>query len=665
MNDVRNLVVFAGAGISRPAPSNLPLFEQMRDALLVAARVDPRGVPRDVLDGLAPERLFSILSTVDRDRRSVTAWMEATLSVSVVNANHRLAARVLRDGGTVWTTNFERLVERACALEGVVPHVWAWPEEPDQCACESGHLFKAHGSLPGPLIFTSEEVLKGLRGSWRRALERTIDGRAVCLAGYRGADLDLGPALTEALPKAAAATWYEFGGEGIDQLRERFPALPPSAFVAANPSVGLHGWCASAGVACGDLEAAVDAGPVGLPEVRSFSRLASGRLAAQLVGREAGRRHFAWSVVLGRGGERAKGLARLLESVLYDPGRAARPIGAATKAATSVPGLRRWPLVMRARLTFLEGRADKAAVLTEGERLLDMVPDDTEIRMRVATAAKLMGRRADAIRHAEEVRGHLIRGGVGTPSHIGWATFTVAFALRWAGHYERAAELAEELIRDYAGHGGPVWRAWGYFEKACQQALRGEAQASRSIETAIAILRQLGNEPARLDCETSRVTIDRADGRRSGLVERLAEVELKFKELGVLSDYRLAAIDLERAEIAFEGGDVESARRFAATVLAGSPSPEVRALARLVLARVAVVERGDADGAIRSARRESAVADFPFGVAVATVLDCMANGTEPVSAVAVEPGLTPDVRRRTVDMLAAGWDPIAGAVVFP
>jgi len=109
-------------------------------------------------------------------------------------------------GGGVWTTNwdgwiedaFEQLTGRPLPIavngSGVPP-----PAPPV--------YVKLHGTASdsASLMFQTSQTMRPLAPDWHDALVGSCRGRLLFVAGYAGADVDLFPALDEALGAARAA----------------------------------------------------------------------------------------------------------------------------------------------------------------------------------------------------------------------------------------------------------------------------------------------------------------------------------------------------------------------------------------------------------------------------------------------------------------------------
>lgn len=178
---------------------------------------------------LAPEALLLILERAGVDVPGTLTEMFNACAPGP-NVVHRVAARVLRMGGSVWTTNYDTLIEEA--LEELRRSVA--PEE--QVA-----PVKVHGTFDprpsgrwdrpsGPLLFSSPALLRGLDPKHLFLMRREFDDRDVHVFGYAGADIDLFPALRETLPTARSLRWYLPSSGDLDgslrDLRDRYGLTP-------------------------------------------------------------------------------------------------------------------------------------------------------------------------------------------------------------------------------------------------------------------------------------------------------------------------------------------------------------------------------------------------------------------------------------------------------
>ena len=138
------------------------------------------------------------------------------------NAMHEVAAQVLSRGGLVWTTNVDRLVERACAMPP--DHVG----RKELLHARAGTLVKFHGSVeePGTLAFTDRQLLAPLEPEEVQHLVGLATGRHMVLYGYAGADADLFGLLDAAFRRAADVVWIEPSVRVQGRVRRAFPNAP-------------------------------------------------------------------------------------------------------------------------------------------------------------------------------------------------------------------------------------------------------------------------------------------------------------------------------------------------------------------------------------------------------------------------------------------------------
>lgn len=667
---MERLTLVLGAGASYPSPSDLPLFWPMRDALLRSFDIEPYEVDETILSGLAPERLFSILSEDSDDERHLYTWLADVLGGHEYNTNHWIAAQCLGAGAEVWTTNFDTLIEKAFDALVVDVHVVSWPEEPTDCRCPRGHLFKVHGTVGSRLIFSSEHVLQGLSDAWSARLSKAITKRDVLVAGYQGADLDIAPIMQKYLPDARRTRWMELPGRSTERLLRRFPFLSSGGVIEGDPSVALHGWYSMAAKrerlppppppAVGHREQ-------DLPRFDS-SFLSGARLAAQLLGRRTARILFLRAVVRDRSLRRRIGaVSRLAESVLYDPGYLAPAIDLATLLDTRVLRRRRVTSA-RSRLVFLEGRSRRTKILDEGTWFLEQHSDDIEIKLRVASAAKFNGGIARAIRLSREARDQILAGETHRPSLLGWASFTLGFSLRWAGDYLESQRLNDSLVNDFAAHGGPVWLAWGLYESGALAVLQGRAdQGVELIAQATEMLEALGNVTGSLDSELGEIAARRAQGELGGsILQRLDQIESHFRSMRVYSPIRAAMLDFERAESCFSIGDLNSAARWSRAVQRTSPAPEIAVMGMLTEARVAArTDKEQAQRLATTARDAARSANFPYGRVLATLMQSRLNGLGGITVLSRLTGVPDELVASLVRQCKNGWDVTTDVLVFP
>ena len=133
----------------------------------------------------------------------VDAWLGQVLGHGEPNVVHFALAHLAQSGTKVWTVNFDPLIEKA---GGSGFPVVAWPDK----ANLPGLLRKAHGSLGGPLVATSEQVISGLDPLWLEQLEADLHGRSTAVfLGYSGRDLDFHLHWDNALRQIEKVIWFD------------------------------------------------------------------------------------------------------------------------------------------------------------------------------------------------------------------------------------------------------------------------------------------------------------------------------------------------------------------------------------------------------------------------------------------------------------------------
>ena len=243
------LVVLAGAGVSMGPPSSLPGWTAINNAFietlaftiathtdgevgydiaeLVAARRDEAGVAApDLQAQFAEESLgdayFRLFQPLD-----IAAW----------NESHAALAAIARSGvlRAVITTNFDRLIELACAADGVDHSVFCSPEEFDRLAeglpDTAVPIIKVHGSVDRreTMVDTLRQRVLGRPAALETALGVLFAHHAVLVVGFSGADLAYDPHYLGLRAGAQAAPAFIFLNRVGTTPREEISALATSA----------------------------------------------------------------------------------------------------------------------------------------------------------------------------------------------------------------------------------------------------------------------------------------------------------------------------------------------------------------------------------------------------------------------------------------------------
>lgn len=208
-----------GAGVSAPAPSNLPLATDLVEAV-VGPVLHSSGLPRDLSRSIT-RTLLNIRPEVITDILIEHLGIRAinplpTLLRARPNAWHRLLASSLGTGCCVVTTNFDTLIEDTCLswqlpitclVGGTMRRLPAIPSERPKSI-----LFKVHGSVGGPaglrsLALALRQVGRGLSDQQYSLLRLLIHNRPLIVLGYSGRDeFDLLPALLS-IGRTSDALW--------------------------------------------------------------------------------------------------------------------------------------------------------------------------------------------------------------------------------------------------------------------------------------------------------------------------------------------------------------------------------------------------------------------------------------------------------------------------
>jgi hypothetical protein len=135
--DAKGLFVFAGAGVSKPPPSNLPTFGRIRDEVLRQINLEPfipseRGAPArltSVTEGVATE---SFMLALTRGSMEAETWLKAVLDGDsnaahrpVSNVAHKALFQLAKAGARVWTVNFDTRIEDVNPGHRFPIHTWS------------------------------------------------------------------------------------------------------------------------------------------------------------------------------------------------------------------------------------------------------------------------------------------------------------------------------------------------------------------------------------------------------------------------------------------------------------------------------------------------------------------------------------------------------------
>jgi hypothetical protein len=232
--------ILAGAGISYAPPSSLPTVGSLMSAVISSPTVPLTARERsELVNALSPnwphgvgyyhflrfEQLLEVLQlTVDPQ----LATLVRALPPTAPNEYHFMLARLLQQGYAVLTTNFDCLIEQACAVLGVDCRVFATEEE--YAAYDEGlrhPLFKLHGTFEtsagvSRLIARTEALRFQIQTApfkWL-AVQRLLSKRDLLVIGYSGCDdFDVMPAVQRAAG-GRALCWMRHSSDEVHSVRQ-------------------------------------------------------------------------------------------------------------------------------------------------------------------------------------------------------------------------------------------------------------------------------------------------------------------------------------------------------------------------------------------------------------------------------------------------------------
>lgn len=613
MVDAERLFIFAGAGLSFPAPTSLPTFNQIRDEVLIGLDLPEFVRPSDAeegdvsievatAEGLFPEPFLHALSAAGFP---LTSWLTDILDAVRPNAAHTALAELALAGARVWTVNYDHNIERAIdpALS-----VSAWPAAPGRA-----QVMKPHGSLGGDLIATAEQVVRGLDEGWLAQLRRDLDDidTAVFL-GYSGRDLDFHPYWDDALSRVRRLVWFDLPGadcafkeallpktvaRGALELPE--PAAPPPDVdpgARPNPCWDFLVWCR-------------DTGLLGEPDAAAARGLFADRIDGLPHTKLPGDLRWARAAVLGTLGAYRRERQQY-EQLLRSPGQ--------TRAAVLALGNHllshgRLPVarVLRAGMLIppLTGRLQSARERAERKRLTVMSRVGAHARIIKATASlsddavstydilraeslRVAGSLDDAVATARRAyeraltEHHLVR--------IAHAAYQECQALVWADRTDEAWEALENHLRPHAPLAASRWVAWADFVQSAVLVRRGDVDGSRRyVERATRGFAAEGLADGIVSAQMVLPTVARRAGDDAGFVAAVQAVRKHMTPTANITYYTRGhpftdqAIMLEEAEFARTHTRDSAKATELFTMLATSVYPLQAAFGRLGLAMTA------------------------------------------------------------------------------
>jgi NAD-dependent SIR2 family protein deacetylase len=247
----RSLVFFIGAGASMAGNTGMPstpnlIYRLLLDSLVFSKVVNERGksyqsVLKDISTKLGFEITLNDFWQICHEATSNIYLDFAELETQCKpNRVHTFLGHWLATGGSVVTTNYDRLIEQEWAkITNSTKSLYQsegknsfsnWQGDLQNGGC----LFKIHGSLDeaSSCLGALEHVGTQLTGDRAELLAKIIQTRPVCFVGWRGVDPDIPPLLRSVLEKRNSSLpifWIHYEGwppgsatldEAIDEMTD-------------------------------------------------------------------------------------------------------------------------------------------------------------------------------------------------------------------------------------------------------------------------------------------------------------------------------------------------------------------------------------------------------------------------------------------------------------
>lgn len=482
-------------------PAGAPLFGLVRDACAKSLDIDVSDwetTPRQtLLNHTIPEIFLAALTRAGLHLNSALVAAVAGPAGSRPNAVHQVVARHLARGGRVWTTNWDTFIEDAYAELTSRQLTVLVPGRDLPSRTTDGVLVKLHGTAkePSTLRFLPSDVIPPLGSPWVERLIADMRNRPVIVAGYAGADVDVYPALHQALRQSALTYWLEMGRTWARSPAPgevwRYDLDGRLDWTDPKPTSGRHLlWCGDGAVhltpSDGLLALLGDTVAAGPPPpwprsyehvttslerfsptrtmARSAIALARGTLADRLGLSQLATRSFLRALASSDPvvSERA---ARLLAYKILRRFRQAPP--PVTRALSAIP----WN---NARRTLMRGSTSwKVPTPAQVREDLSTPSSSPDILNDHAAATRWMGNLDTAQQLAGRALHRSLEQDLNEPGHdwterIARASFEAANSALWQGRHRRAND---ECRKGYMQLTGGKWAAWDFTMRAAIHAI--------------------------------------------------------------------------------------------------------------------------------------------------------------------------------------------------
>jgi hypothetical protein len=500
--DASDITLFVGAGIS--VPSGAPNFERLRDCFL-APLLDGSIADGLTMDLFSPELLFAALDDGrSSTRRAIRREMWHQIETLEPGPNHAAIATLGAAGARVWTTNFDTLIERAAERLGIPCTVVTPPLMPSTVeGAEPGRLVivKPHGSFPFTgdpareptvhdyeLLFRATDVWRQLGAAWVDRLVHDFTGRSVRLFGYRGADLDVVPALLEALPGARDTEWWEgsWAPDNVAALERRFGGVSPTLKIriSDDPSRGLQQLATDRAPGFDPSLVPLPTGPATVPKpcgTTPQTWTARARIRGQFRGAVAARKAYAWAIMADPWELKRAAAWRLIRSSGYDRPVAGTAMLSGLRMASPIVGRRFPDAIWGLYATLLDSRPLAATDDADLRRLRNSpFADNAAMLVRMASKEKLLGRLDDAAVHLRAAFDELASRDRPDPPLEAMATYNLAWTERQRGALDARQAVMVDVDRRLA-HMGFNWAAWLQIDAALLALDAGDPDGAHTL----------------------------------------------------------------------------------------------------------------------------------------------------------------------------------------
>jgi len=238
-SDRRPTTILAGAGLSAPAPTCLPGWWALNDAVLQ--------VLGDALERFTSRSGFAdSFRAVVTQRRDRTPFLKPDLQAQLIedeigeayflalahvdstaiNSAHELLAELARQGrvGAIITTNFDCTIERALDASGVAYRRYASSSDFDGLPDNTSDVMvvKVHGSStePSSMVDTLRQRLHGRPEALNRWMHHRFVRFPSLAVGFSGEDLQYEPNYLSIRPSVSEGAEFQF------LVRDQLPSVP-------------------------------------------------------------------------------------------------------------------------------------------------------------------------------------------------------------------------------------------------------------------------------------------------------------------------------------------------------------------------------------------------------------------------------------------------------